>query len=103
MDAHRAYSTDTLPAEPPRASARERYQAVRSELVRRGSSLRAWSIDWARRYGADEIQAPWTVRMVVQRWAHRTDAPRGSMARAIMRDLRADLGPEVVPPLDNTE
>ena len=56
----------------------------------RGSSLNVWAE--ARGY------APRSAYHAVKTWGGRTDrAPVGGISRSIMADLRADLGPEIVP------
>ena len=65
-------------------------QRIYAALRARGTSVPAW----ARAHGYQ----PRTVYQVIERWAHRTDRPpHGGMARQIIADLRAELGPELVP------
>lgn len=79
---------------------------VRSVLIARGSSLRAWGIAWAARRGAQtpaQLQSGYnTVKRTVERWAGRDDLPRpGTLGAQIMAALRADLGPWVIPAGDD--
>lgn len=63
---------------------------IRDALRKRGTSLNAWA--------AAHDYRPRTVYDAVQIWGDRTDrAPLGGISRSIMADLRADLGPEILP------
>lgn len=72
---------------------------IRAALAARGLTIRSWSIARARRLGYLEEGHHSMVAMTIKRWAFRTDAPQGAIAAAIMADLRAELGPDVIPPL----
>lgn len=69
-------------------------QRVKRALKERGSSLNAW----ARKKG----YTPRSAYSAVDTWADRTDRePLGGISRAIMADLRKELGPKVVPRVKN--
>jgi gp16 family phage-associated protein len=61
---------------------------IRAQLVERGTSYRQWAI-------AHGYQ-PRTVTQAVNRWAGKSDLPRGRLTFRILRDLSRDLGKEVV-------
>lgn len=61
---------------------------IRARLMERGTSYRRWAIE--RGY------QPRTVTQVVDRWAGRSDLPRGRLSFAILRDLSKYIGKEVV-------
>lgn len=94
---HRQSPRQQSSSEKSDASRRE-VALIRAALVARRSSLRAWAIAWGRAQGiedqADLDRVYGTVRMTVQRWAHRADQPprTDSQSARIMRDLRRDLG-----------
>lgn len=72
---------------------------VRSALVARGTSLRAWAHAFAARTGRPKRAVYSSARMALERWGNRTDrAPEGALAREIMDALRAELGADVVHP-----
>lgn len=66
------------------------HEKILTALTERGSNLGKWANEHGYKGG--------TVYKSVSRWAGRTDrSPHGGLSRHIMADLRADLGPEVVP------
>ncbi len=76
---------------------------VRAALIARGTSLRVWAFAWAKRHGRNPLASYSTVRVTISRWGHRRDrAPEGELARMILDDLRAEIGPELIPPFPKT-
>jgi hypothetical protein len=72
---------------------------IRAAFAARGETMRSWSVARARRLGYHEEGHYSMVVMTIKRWAYRTDPPKGAINAAIMADLRAYLGPDVIPPL----
>jgi hypothetical protein len=72
---------------------------IRAAFGARGQTMRKWSVERARLLGYHEEGHYSMVVMTIKRWAYRTDAPKGAISAGIMADLRAELGPEVIPPL----
>jgi len=79
---------------PPRRTPSTGAAAVFAALRERGLSVR----QWAQVRGHSER----TVYQVIHVWAGRTDRePLGGIARTIIAELRAELGPDVLPPVRN--
>lgn len=70
---------------------------IRGTLIARGSSLRAWAHGWAERHGRDPVATYELARITIARRLERGLSPKGSLGRALIEDLRAELGAEVVP------
>lgn len=69
---------------------RKNIVAIQRALKDQGRSVNAWA--------AEKGYAPRSVYTAIETWAGRTDRqPWGGISRSIMADLRADLGPELVP------
>lgn len=65
-------------------------EQAKAALRQRGTSLYAW----ARAHGFEER----TVYRAVDLWAGRSDrVPRGRLTRQILNQLRAELGPDLLP------
>lgn len=62
---------------------------IHARLIERGSNFRQWAI--ANGY------EPRTVLAVVDRWAGKSDLPRGRLSFRILRDLSVAIGKEVTP------
>lgn len=62
---------------------------IHASLIERGSNFRQWAI--ANGY------EPRTVLAVVDRWAGKSDLPRGRLSFRILRDLSVAIGKEVTP------
>lgn len=61
---------------------------VHARLIGRGYTFRSWAL--ARGYKVR------TVSMTVERWAGRTDAPRGRLTYRILRDLSREIDAEII-------
>ena len=71
--------------------------AIRSALIARRSSLRAWARAWAERSGRDPQASYDLLRMTLRRRVDRGLPPIGRWGRAMVAALRLELGTEVVP------
>lgn len=70
---------------------------IRAGLVARGSSLRQWAHAWAAAHGEAPDATYHSLRMAIQRRLNHRRPPLGPVALRLVRALRADLGPAVVP------
>lgn len=62
---------------------------VHAKLIESGTNFRQWAL-------ANDYE-PRTVLAVVDRWAGKSDLPRGRMSFRILRDLSRTIGKEITP------
>lgn len=62
---------------------------IQARLIERGSNFRQFAL--SRGY------EPRTVLAVVDRWAGKSELPRGRLSFRILKDLSAEIGKEVTP------
>lgn len=71
--------------------------AIRAALVSRGTTLRAWSRQWALANGRDPDATYATARRTIERRLEAGLPPNGRVGRAIVSGLQSELGSGVIP------